>query len=574
MNIRHKGDSGGVGRLVAALALSAMMHALVCTCFATTLTPDGAADMTTRVRTAVEALPDGGVLAFAPGVYHFYGEGCAKMRLYPSNNTAGDKKVLFPIVGKRNVTIDAGGATFMLHGKLTPFVATNSTGVTVRNLTMNTFYPQVAEFAVTEKRDDGFLVKFAENVCTYRITPDGGMVFETEGEATPTCDRRLSLHALKECKIHYLFAGNTTASTDNLATSFVRVNAEKVGEREVFFRYRECAHKKCVKCPFDIGDPLVVNLAENRDRMAFFFENCRDVAVENVTLNRGAGMGVVAQMCENVSVRGLKVVPLSGDNCSITADGIQMINCGGKAVIEGCEISDALDDPVNIHGNYLSIAKTDGKIACVRAMHDQHRGVFPYRPGDTVEFSVPRTREVLGSAHVVAVERDSSDEYAARLVTDSDLSSYPAGTLVENVTLNPDVTMRNNHFHDFTHILVAGRGKILVEGNRFERFVAGISSTDSAGYWYESGRLSEMIVRNNAFSDCNSRGGFYCVGVKMTGWEPGDPNAPKINGRVVLEDNRFEGVRYPETRVVMTGVRSFSEVENNRRDAESQRGVK
>ena len=134
--------------------------------------------------------------------------------------------------------------------------------------------------------------------------------------------------------------------------------------------------------------------------------------------------------------------------------------------------------------------------------------------------------------------------------------------------------MRNNHFHDFTHILVAGHGKILVEGNRFERFVAGISSTDSAGYWYESGRLSEMIVRNNAFSDCNSRGGFYCVGVKMTGWEPGDPNAPKINGRVVLEDNRFEGVRYPETRVVMTGVRSFSEVENNRRDAESQRGVK
>lgn len=50
--------------------------------------------------------------------------------------------------------------------------------------------------------------------------------------------------------------------------------------------------------------------------------------------------------------------------------------------------------------------------------------------------------------------------------------------------------------------------------------------------------------------------------------------APKINGRVVLENNRFEGVRYPETRVVMTGVRSFSEVENNRRDAESQRGVK
>jgi len=69
MNIRHKGDSGGVGGIVAMWALFAMMPALTCTCFATTLTPDGAADMTTRVRAAVEALPDGGVPNFATSFF-------------------------------------------------------------------------------------------------------------------------------------------------------------------------------------------------------------------------------------------------------------------------------------------------------------------------------------------------------------------------------------------------------------------------------------------------------------------------------------------------------------------------
>ena len=515
--------------------------------------------MTERVRAALDAVPDGGTLSFAPGTYHFYADGSKKTRLFPSNNTAGEKAVVFPVICRRNLVIDGKGATFVMHGRVFPFAVSDSSGITIRNLTMNAYRPQIAEFVVTEKRDDGFLVRFSENSRSYRVTADGGMVFESDGVQTPTFDRRLSLHAVNHVQIHYLFSGDTSASMERLATTFVRVDAKDIGGGEVFFRYRPCTHEKCVRCPFGIDDPIAINLAENRDRMSFFFENCRDVSVENVTVNRGTGMGVVAQMCENVHVRALKVFPLPGDSCSLTADAMQMVNCAGSVLVEECEIANTLDDVLNVHGNYLSVEEVCGKSARIRAMHDQHRGVFPFRPGDKIEFSVPKTREILGTARVESLSRDPSDDYAAVLSTDVDLSRYPKGTLVENVTLCPDVTVRNNRFHDFPRVIVSGRGRIVLEDNRFERFVAGFYSSDSSGYWYESGRLSDVTIRRNVFSGCNAMGGSTCIGVFLAGWAPGDPAAPKINGRVTLQDNVFKDVRHPKTRVVMTGVREFSE---------------
>ena len=75
------------------------------------------------------------------------------------------------------------------------------------------------------------------------------MVFESDGVQTPTFDRRLSLHAVNHVQIHYLFAGDTSASMERLATTFVRVDAKGIGGGEVFFRYRPCTHEKCVRCP-------------------------------------------------------------------------------------------------------------------------------------------------------------------------------------------------------------------------------------------------------------------------------------------------------------------------------------
>jgi hypothetical protein len=60
------------------------------------------------------------------------------MWLDPSNNQSGEKRVVFPLSGRRNVTIDGCGSTFVFHGRTFPFAATNGTGLTLRNFTVTT----------------------------------------------------------------------------------------------------------------------------------------------------------------------------------------------------------------------------------------------------------------------------------------------------------------------------------------------------------------------------------------------------------------------------------------------------
>lgn len=507
-------------------------------------------DATARVRELLAATPDGGTLRFAKDVYHFYWDDAETMWLDPSNNKSGEKKVLFPLVGRRNLTIDGGGSTFVLHGKVFPFAVTNCAGVTIRNFTMRTHYPAVAEFKVLEKTSGGFLVQFAESACPYR-TENGCIIFKTEGEETGTTDRRLSLHALNRLKIHFLFAGDTTASFTQIPAPFVRVDAEDRGNRQVFFRYRACDVNGAVTCPYEVGEPLVVNLAENRDRLGFFFQDCRDVTVEHVTMTRGAGMGVVAQRTENVTLRDFDVAPATGDSVTLTADAIQLINCCGQVLIEGCDIAYTLDDVLNIHGNYLMVEGVNGRDVSLRAKHKSHEGFFPYRPGDSVEFVVARTRAVVATAKVVGVATNGVDHYACTLTVDADLSSrVAAGTLVENATLNPNVTIRNNRFHDYPNVRLSGRGRYLVENNRFENEGTAVVGMDLAEYWFESGRISEMTIRNNTIVN----GGGFSFG--LSGWNGSEADLPKIHGTITLEGNTFQNVSGAKWSVV--GVRTFT----------------
>lgn len=54
---------------------------------------------------------------------------------------------------------------------------------------------------------------------------------------------------------------------------------------KIYFRYREDTR---ISCPYEIGERVVINLEEKRERAVFFFENSERVTVENVTIRRGA----------------------------------------------------------------------------------------------------------------------------------------------------------------------------------------------------------------------------------------------------------------------------------------------
>lgn len=494
-------------------------------------------DSTARWRAATEGLANGGTLMLPKGEYHVGEAGARKLWLDPSNNKSGEKSVVFPLVGKSNVTINGNGSKLIVHGTAFPFAALGCTNVTVRNLSVTTRYPSCAGFTVLEKSPASFTVQFDGGVCPYTVADDG-IDFRLDGHVISTRAGRLSLHSLDRLLIHYLMTPKSPGDKSHFPAPFVGAIPEDLGEGKVRFRYYGDSHAKSVKLPYNVGEKVVVNLEEQRYRDVFFFEDCVGVKLENVSIDRFGGMGVVAQRSGDFTIKRLRALPPEGERVSLTADILQFINCHGDIRIENCEGGFSLDDILNVHGNYLFVEQAGGRTLRLRVKHPSHEGFFPYRPGDVVEFVAAHTRDVLGSARVVGVARDPQDRFACTLTVDADVPSVvKTGALVENATLNPNVTIRGCRFRDYPNVRLSGRGTYLIEGNRFENGCSMVVGMDLADYWYESGRIADMTIRDNDIVNCGG------CSFGLSGWRGNEPNLPKIHGRVLLENNRFVNPR-------------------------------
>jgi len=507
-------------------------------------------DATALVRARLADLPpEGGTGRLTKDTYHFYEDAASAMWLDPSNNQSGEKKVSVPLVGRRNVTIDGGGSTFVFHGRTFPFAATNCTGLAFRNFTVTTRFPSCAGFVVTEKSDTGFTVKFDDGVCPYKVA-DGHLSFSLDGHDISTADGRLSLHALDRLVIIYLMTPAAPGNKSEFPAGFVGVVPEAAGERTVRFAYYGDKHAKSIRLPYKVGEKVVVNLEEKRYRDVFFFQDCDGVAVENVTMRRFGGMGVVGQRSGNIRLDRLAAIPPEGERVTLTADIVQFINCYGDVAVTNCEGGHSLDDWINIHGNYLLVESVAGDRVRLRTKHASHSGFFPYRPGDALEFVTAHGRKVVAKAKVRSVAANPADRTSCEVTVDADLGgANVVGLIVENATLNPNVTIRGNRFVDYPNLRLSGRGKYVIEGNRFERCCTAVTGMDLADYWYESGRISDMTIRNNAVVG----GGGFVFGI--SGWRVNEPDLPKIHGRVLIEGNTFEAMRGAKWSGV--GVRDF-----------------
>ena len=109
------------------------------------------------VREALKELADGGRLIFEKGIYHFYEAGTYEAFFAPSNNGAGIKKVAFPILDCKNITIDGNDSTFVFHGNTFPFVVCDSENVAIKNIILTTYLPPYALLKISEKNESEFL---------------------------------------------------------------------------------------------------------------------------------------------------------------------------------------------------------------------------------------------------------------------------------------------------------------------------------------------------------------------------------------------------------------------------------
>ena len=105
-------------------------------------------------------------------------------------------------------------------------------------------------------------------------------------------------------------------------------------------------------------------------------------------VHHAAGMGFLAERCENVTLKRFDVTPSpgTGRRSSAAADAAHFVNCGGKVALEGCRFENQLDDGLNVHG-FLCRWCAAGRAraaCCWTGATRMQRGVQLAREGDVL----------------------------------------------------------------------------------------------------------------------------------------------------------------------------------------------
>ena len=286
---------------------------------------------------------------------------------------------------------------------------------------------------------------------------------------------------------------------------------------------------------------------------------CRahDTLMEDCTWHGGDGMGLVAQRCENVTLRGSGRASDrtagafarkgGGYATALQADATHFSNCKGLVLVENCFFEATVDDAINVHSTCLkieSVPKPD-TLVC-RYMHRQSTGFEVFLPGERLRFIKAATLEP-GAEAVVKDARIIDPRTAVITLAEPVPQGYGPGDAVENADWQPAVVFRNNIARKICAraVLLTTPGKTVIEGNLFDRVSSQVIQLEGdASGWYESGACRDVTIRNNVFRDCAFLRGEGIVQIR--------PNLKDIKSQkeryhrnIVIERNRFETPRIP-----------------------------
>lgn len=484
-------------------------------------------------------LAGGGVLAFEKGEYHFYKDGCLKKYYAVCNNTACDKYIVFPILDFDGLTIDGNGSVFVFHEVVFPFVADSSKNIVIKNFISDCAYSPMPKFRVLYKNDDGFKLEIDKNESPF-YTKEGALIFKREWGERSGAEKKFALHATDRFEVEFLFTGNSTDSAENLPAPYMLTDAYEEDDG-VYFKYRKDSQAKCL---YNEGDVLASIVDGGRDVDVIFLNKSENIKVENVTIRRGIGMGIIAQRCSNIEVDKFSTDSnFHKEHSTLTADSMHFVNCSGHIEVHNCHISHTSDDAINVHGMYTVLDKAEHDRIYIHIAHQEQKKINLYCPGDKLRIIDNNTFGIVAEFMIESSEFIDDDGF--KLVLSGEFvygyENVKSGFWVENPYNMPDLYIHNNHFEWYPNMRISGGGNMLIENNRFEHGCTALVALDLVKYWYESGRIDNLIFRNNYLNDCNALGGETFIRIGIDGVD--DDKAPKIHEKIEISGNTFENIK-------------------------------
>lgn len=438
---------------------------------------------------------DSVIIRFQKGTYNFYEKGAAEREYYISNHDQDNpKKVGMPLEELKSLTLDGGGASFVFHGRMLPVSLLHSSNCSLKDFSIDFKNPHIAQVEIV--RNDpklGITFKPASWV-NYRVSKDS--IFEAYGDGW-TVRHSWGIPFEKGTRRIIYNAGDRGCNTKG---SFITDDGY-------------------VQAPFWKDETLTsgtvfVMRGWGRPTPGIFLSHNVNTTLTNIKVHYAEGMGLLAQLCENISLDKFNVCLKGNDDAryfTTQADATHFSGCKGKIISVNGLYEGMMDDAINVHGTYLKvIKKLDNQTLIARYMHDQSWGFDWGFPGDEVQFIASKTMELIGGKNQIKLIKpvDKASVSGAREFEITFEEPLPDGVDenidcgIENLTWTPEVyfagnIIRNNRARGS---LFSTPKKTVVENNLFDHTsgTAILLCGDCNG-WFETGACREVIIRNNKF---------------------------------------------------------------------------
>lgn len=469
-------------------------------------------------------------LTLIKGKYVFLSKNADVRKMYISNTASEEEyataglepnihKTAVVIENVKNMEIDCNGSSFIMDGIMTHFLIKNCENITLKNLTIESVLPNLHKITVV--RASAFYVTFEidgtgdfreENGKYYWYGTDYKFgLTELDKEATwvPTA-KPDNFNHIKRTR-HPLYGASSI---------------KPVGERLFSVRF-------ILPKDYEAGQVFYIYPAFRRE-VGIFIEGSSGIKLENIKQPFNRSLAVVAQDSENITVENVDFSPAENSEVDLTslADFFQFSMCRGKIAVKNSNFDAAGDDACNVHGFHFKITDANKDKITVKFCHPQSYGFECIHAGDTIAFIDPKTLIEVGRTKVLHAKL--RDKYYYDITMASYESPIGVGGVIENISACPDFEFSGNTVNRIVTrgVLATTRGRIRIENNKFlNTGMSGILISDDASNWYESGCVNDVVIRGNAFMNCEEN----AILIKPENKKYAGP----VHRNILIENNLF-----------------------------------
>jgi len=424
-------------------------------------------------------------IILSPGEFHLRGNLLEDKYCFVSNNDSGWKRILFDFTGVDNFVLDGNGAHLIFYGEIMPIRISNSSNITIKNLTIDWHRPFFSQGIVTKTESN--TIFFNVDTEKYPLNADTGRLIAYDGLGWQTNDLWNML----------CYDSNRQEIIPDMPENWHLSNYHKA---EVLSHGEFKIEASFAQLP-TVNTPIVF-MHGNRVAPGIFIDASKNIRIEATTVHHAPGMAMIAEVSENITLHKYNVLP-SGDRLfSSWVDASHFVDCNGHILIENCRFEGQFDDASNIHGVFWDvIEKISNQKIRVQIIHPQQVGILNIVVGDQIALHEKYTHQFVHMTNALEIEPLNNNIYDITLET---IPENIENLVIRRYRQDSLVEIKNNHFgaNRGRGLLLSVPGKIIVKDNYFHVDGAAIEITSDTKYWWESGPVEDVEIFNNHFDDC------------------------------------------------------------------------